>query len=450
MINHIQDAVNSATAANSIVLTFPSPPTNGDTLFLEVFLGAGTPPVISQSGVSWVLERNSTAYFHRFRSFKVSGASQTITITDPSNTNSYMQGIAREFSGNPNFLDRFASMNGGPGPADTGSTLQTRSPSELWLADWWWNPTGSGAGNSPTNGFVGLVQTQGMFNPSDFIDFAAAYNIVNSTGIAESQLTLPGTISQWEASMLTYATSPIPTVIDLVQYASNKAEYSGSNISGLNIPLVNNPIPGDVLFLLVGDANEVTSVSSNGTGVWNQIEMDAFLQLAIWKGTKISASDNIVSITKTSNSNAIGGIVAEFTGSPTAVDQVNNNDVSIGASFSLQTINGLSGTITQTRFPNELWLAGLQAVSFKKNSTFGYNGTLANSFVQIATLSYREGTDPNDSADLLLGYFVSNSIGSVSTQQSFTGQYPSGGDIAGVVAALYSPIGDPLLFGMEV
>ncbi len=213
---------------DSFTVTLNSTPTIGNLLIATVGVSdvrdGNTVYSLSQSGVTWtqqVYNSQNGVDAEIWAGTIGSGASSSITITLTSlgtdATVSYAVADICEYSGLATFgfLDQVAINNGNVGlQTDTGTTLTTSQPSELWIGA---IATNNYAQETSTNGFVLFDGQDNNGNGG----LAYLQNIVSVMGQANSGTSLPA-YAVWSGCIATFATSavtataaptPIPTPI---------------------------------------------------------------------------------------------------------------------------------------------------------------------------------------------------------------------------------------------
>ena len=209
----------AAIASGTFTVTLQQAPVNGNLLIL-CFAGQGSTAVpyitgISQTNVTWTSQEvcpDSNIYQDTEIWVGVVSASAgtVITITVAGGTGGMYGEIADvcEWSGlsTSGFLDKTGYNNGAENTATgTGTTVTTTQASELWIGC-----TG-GVGTSgadptqtnPTNGFTLLDGVKVATSGADYSSLAYLYQIVSSTGTANSGTTIAGT-TYWNGCIATF------------------------------------------------------------------------------------------------------------------------------------------------------------------------------------------------------------------------------------------------------
>ena len=211
-ITLVQSAHAQETGAATGYCIFSTAPTAGDVIVLTVGLRttvSTTVSSVSETGVSWTVAVNSVSAGNYLACICYgvvgSGAGAVISVF-PSDTSYYGCVMdASEFSDlSSTPLDVYASNTGAGTTTDTGTTVTTSTPNELFVGD---SVTGSQTQSSATNGFSVIGGTP--FD-SGYVCSAFLYKIVSSTQTANSGCQISG--ASWSGAIATFeATAPAPT-----------------------------------------------------------------------------------------------------------------------------------------------------------------------------------------------------------------------------------------------
>ena len=211
-ITLVQSAHAQETGAATGYCIFSTAPTAGDVIVLTVGLRttvSTTVSSVSETGVSWTVAVNSVSAGNYLACICYgvvgSGAGAVISVF-PSGTSYYGCVMdASEFSDlSSTPLDVYASNTGAGTTTDTGTTITTSTPNELFVGD---SVTGSQTQSSATNGFSVIGGTP--FD-SGYVCSAFLYKIVSSTQTANSGCQISG--ASWSGAIATFeATAPAPT-----------------------------------------------------------------------------------------------------------------------------------------------------------------------------------------------------------------------------------------------
>ena len=215
--------------SGSFNINLSQTPTNGNVLILCYIANATTNPAsvssISQTGVSWTsaFTFGYTEDCEIWIGIVSSGAGTTITVNYSGGSGGSYGEIADvcEWSGvvTGSYLDQTAANNGGHSATlDTGTTSTTTQTVELWIGvvGGESNSSISGDLSSPTNGFTLLDGVPVNVATSVYMVEGYLYEIVSTTGKADSGATSPSSI-YWSGCIATFkaassATQPVTFV----------------------------------------------------------------------------------------------------------------------------------------------------------------------------------------------------------------------------------------------
>jgi len=203
-----------AKSGSSITINLADSPTEGNLLILAFGGYSASPTIIissiSQTGVSWSIQRTCTWSYRRVEIWAGvvgSGAGTTITITlSKSISNGIAIADVCEYSGlaTSDFKDQTAYGYGGSQTTtSTGTTETTTQADELWVGAIFAEGTSSVAQSNPTNGFSLL---DGANEGYTYGGASLAYleKIVSSTGQASSGTTLANKPNYYVGCIVTF------------------------------------------------------------------------------------------------------------------------------------------------------------------------------------------------------------------------------------------------------
>ncbi len=393
----------AAIASGTFTVTLQQAPVNGNLLIL-CFAGQGSTAVpyitgISQTNVTWTSQEvcpDSNIYQDTEIWVGVVSASAgtVITITVAGGTGGMYGEIADvcEWSGlsTSGFLDKTGYNNGAENTATgTGTTVTTTQASELWIGC-----TG-GVGTSgadptqtnPTNGFTLLDGVKVATSGADYSSLAYLYQIVSSTGTANSGTTIAGT-TYWTGCIATFKASATTT------YTITASADANSSIS-----------PSGTVVVSSG-ANRTFNISANTGYSISHVYVDSVDQGAITAYTfsNVQAAHTIsVSSSASSNQVITGNLTVDgnaavnnvlsantlsTTGNATIGNALSANTLSTTGTATiggLATVNSLSVSTASQVLGSEIVQGSLSAGNITTNSASIGGITTANLAVSYST-----------------------------------------------------------------